>query len=202
MPVLSFEPGAHHPDGLLVEQSIACSKPSDSGERCEVKIAMKSRGGLGRAFIFSRSFFLRTAPHYLNAWNRLNKVQVEDQPQQKSPHYTRQAIFTRDMMHLPLLLKSADPLWSLLSLPETNNGRSAVWVRWKRHNFLLFSYIFLWYSSCSCNLLCLECNKIARWVKPLSSRTQNNNKFFSSWKSAERLLGFLVWFLVKSLFRW
>ena len=23
------------------------------------------------AFIFSRSFLLRTAPHYLNAWNRL-----------------------------------------------------------------------------------------------------------------------------------
>ena len=36
---------------------------------------MKSRGGLGSssslAFIFSRSFLLRTAPHYLNAWNRL-----------------------------------------------------------------------------------------------------------------------------------
>ena len=43
---------------------------------------MKSRWGLGRevrephlsaslAFIFSRSFLLRTAPHYLNAWNRL-----------------------------------------------------------------------------------------------------------------------------------
>ena len=27
---------------------LACSKRSDSGERCEVKIAMKSRGGLGR----------------------------------------------------------------------------------------------------------------------------------------------------------
>ena len=27
---------------------IACSKRSDSGERCEVKIAIKSRGGLGR----------------------------------------------------------------------------------------------------------------------------------------------------------
>ena len=27
---------------------IACSKRSDSGERCEVKKAMKSRGGLGR----------------------------------------------------------------------------------------------------------------------------------------------------------
>ena len=27
---------------------IACSKRSDSGERCEVKIAMKRRGGLGR----------------------------------------------------------------------------------------------------------------------------------------------------------
>ena len=48
---------------------LVCSKRSDSGERCEVKKAMKSRGGL--AFIFSRSFLLRTAPHYLNAWNRL-----------------------------------------------------------------------------------------------------------------------------------
>ena len=27
---------------------VACSKRSDSGERCEVKKAMKSRGGLGR----------------------------------------------------------------------------------------------------------------------------------------------------------
>ena len=43
---------------------VACSKRSDSGERCEVKIAIKSRGGL------------RTAPHYLNAWNRL-KVERE-----------------------------------------------------------------------------------------------------------------------------
>ena len=61
---------------------LACSKRSDIGERCEVKKAMKRRGGLGRevqerhissslAFIFSRSFLLRTAPHHLNAWNRL-----------------------------------------------------------------------------------------------------------------------------------
>ena len=48
---------------------------------------MKSKGGLGRevrerslshlspslAFIFSRSFLLGTAPHYLNAWNRLSR---------------------------------------------------------------------------------------------------------------------------------
>ena len=60
-----------------IVEGIVCSKRSDSGERCEVKKAMKSRGGLGRecssslAFIFSRSFLLRTAPHYLNAWNRL-----------------------------------------------------------------------------------------------------------------------------------
>ena len=51
--------------------SLACSKRSDSGERCEVKKAMKSRGGLALAFIFSRFSLLRTAPHYLNAWNRL-----------------------------------------------------------------------------------------------------------------------------------
>ena len=48
------------------------------GERCEVKKAMKSRGGLERevpsltlSSIFSRSFLLRTAPHYLNARNWL-----------------------------------------------------------------------------------------------------------------------------------
>ena len=29
-------------------QFVACSKRSDSGERCEVKKAMKSKGGLGR----------------------------------------------------------------------------------------------------------------------------------------------------------
>ena len=28
--------------------NVACSKRSDSGERCEVKKAVKSRGGLGR----------------------------------------------------------------------------------------------------------------------------------------------------------
>ena len=64
---------------LIARIEVACSKRSDSGERCGVKKAMKSRGGLGRevhlspslAFIFSRSFLLRTAPHYLNAWNRL-----------------------------------------------------------------------------------------------------------------------------------
>ena len=64
--------------------SLACSKRSDSGERCEVKKGMKSRGGLGREvrelplsplplprFYFFVLLLLRTAPHYLNAWNRL-----------------------------------------------------------------------------------------------------------------------------------
>ena len=59
---------------------VAYSKRSDSGERCEVTKAMKSRGGLGREvrvpsltspppslFIFSHSFLFRNAPHYLNA---------------------------------------------------------------------------------------------------------------------------------------
>ena len=30
------------------EITLACSRRSDSGERCEVKKAIKSRGGLGR----------------------------------------------------------------------------------------------------------------------------------------------------------
>ena len=55
---------------FLILFDLACSKRSDSGERCEVKKAMKSRGGL--VFIFSRSFLVRTASHYLNAWNRLS----------------------------------------------------------------------------------------------------------------------------------
>ena len=57
---------------------LACSKRSDSGERCEVKKGMKSRGGLGREvplplprFYFFALLLLRTAPHYLNAWDRL-----------------------------------------------------------------------------------------------------------------------------------
>ena len=33
---------------IRMERGLACSKRSDSGERCEVKKAMKSRGGLGR----------------------------------------------------------------------------------------------------------------------------------------------------------
>ena len=58
--------------------ALACCKCSDSGERGEVKKAMKSRGGLSHlspppplAFIFWHSFLLHTGPHYLNAWNRL-----------------------------------------------------------------------------------------------------------------------------------
>ena len=44
------------------QDQLACSKRSDSGKQCEVKKAIKSRGGLGS--------LLRTAPHYLNAWNK------------------------------------------------------------------------------------------------------------------------------------
>ena len=72
--------------------SLACSKRSDSGERCEVKKGMKSRGGLGREvrelplsplplprFYFFALLLLRTAPHYLNAWNRLQS-QIHSKP--------------------------------------------------------------------------------------------------------------------------
>ena len=49
---------------------VACSKRSDSGERCEVKIAINPSPPPSLLF-FSRSFLLRIAPHCLNAWNRL-----------------------------------------------------------------------------------------------------------------------------------
>ena len=75
-------------DEKIASEFLACSKRSDSGERCEVKKALKSRGGLGRevrelthlssslGFIFSRSFLLGPAPHYLSAWNRLLNFQT------------------------------------------------------------------------------------------------------------------------------
>ena len=68
--------------------ALACSKRSDSGERCEVKKAMKSRGGLGTevlAFIVPRSFLRRTAPHYLNAWNRLQRFGLLSSSFQERP---------------------------------------------------------------------------------------------------------------------
>ena len=70
----------------LGKKKIACSRHSDSGKRCEVKKHVKSRGGTGESgegtsltsppslvFIFSHFFLIRTAPHYLNAWNRQEK---------------------------------------------------------------------------------------------------------------------------------
>ena len=55
---------------------LPCSKHSDSGERCKVKKAMKSKEvthlSPSLVFTFSHSFLLRTAPQYLNPWNRLN----------------------------------------------------------------------------------------------------------------------------------
>ena len=36
---------------------LACSKRSDSGERCGVEKAMKSRGGLGREVLLPRFYF-------------------------------------------------------------------------------------------------------------------------------------------------
>ena len=60
---------------------LACSKRSDSGERCEVEGDWGERSlahlSPSLAFIFSPSFLLRTAPHYLNAWNRLQWCLVE-----------------------------------------------------------------------------------------------------------------------------
>ena len=57
---------------------LACSRRSDSGERCEVKGTRKNKSeGRGEAplspvpLYFSSVSLLRTALHYLNAWNRL-----------------------------------------------------------------------------------------------------------------------------------
>ena len=59
---------------------VACSRRSDSGERCEVKGARKNKSEGGERWAaplspaplyFSSLSLLRTALHYLNAWNRL-----------------------------------------------------------------------------------------------------------------------------------
>ena len=41
---------------------VACSKRSDSGERCGVEKAMKSRGGLGRELLFRAPFYFAPLP--------------------------------------------------------------------------------------------------------------------------------------------
>ena len=87
---VSTDYGGLHSGSSVAAQSIACSKRLDSGQRCEVKKAMKSRGGLGREvrepsptspppsiFMFSHSFLLCNAPHQLNAWNRLHSPMRE-----------------------------------------------------------------------------------------------------------------------------
>ena len=57
----------------LARHKWACSRRSDSGERCEVKRSAKKYklGSLPSPLYFSSLSLLRTALHYLNAWNRL-----------------------------------------------------------------------------------------------------------------------------------
>ena len=48
--------------GLTPKAMVACSKRSDSGERCGVEKAMKSRGGLPRFYFFALPFTLHRSP--------------------------------------------------------------------------------------------------------------------------------------------
>ena len=51
---------------------LACSKRSDSGERCEVKRAMKSRGGLGREVMGTLVRIVnKSAFRYTRSWYTL-----------------------------------------------------------------------------------------------------------------------------------
>ena len=63
---------------------LACSKRSDSGERCEVKKAMKSRGGLGREVrihninFWSKKFWIiRKKIINVRGWNTSHDWQVK-----------------------------------------------------------------------------------------------------------------------------
>ena len=56
---------------------VACSKRSDSGERCEVKIAIKSRGGLGRVMAPNLSIVTVTGKPGLFSFNLLHSGESE-----------------------------------------------------------------------------------------------------------------------------
>ena len=116
---------------------LACSKRSDSGERCEVKIAIKSRGGLGREvrvpsltspppslLFFSRSFLLRTAPHYLNAWNRLSLAKNYFKQNYCHACHTRFAVRLVAQVHWWSILTQK----SMLSQRIKDGGRSGVFA--------------------------------------------------------------------------
>ena len=60
----------------LFWEILACSRRSDSGERCEVKRSAKNKSEVGGplslvSLYFSSLSLLRTALHNLNAWNRV-----------------------------------------------------------------------------------------------------------------------------------
>ena len=85
-----------HSNFKICGRTLACSKRSDSGERCEVKKAMKSRP----FFYFSLSFLNRNAPHYLNAWNRLDELLWCDHSSETSsadPHGTAYLVRCSDV---------------------------------------------------------------------------------------------------------
>ena len=70
------------------------------------------------AFIFSRSFLLRTAPHYLNAWNRLGFVWTEKKPI-VSVTYRNERISVKKKKNSSPYIKCAS-VTSLLYGPWTN----------------------------------------------------------------------------------
>ena len=82
--------------GVSADETLACSRRSDSGERCEEKRSAKKYksegGGEVRAplspvpLYFSSLSLLRTALHYLNAWNRLMRLGREIQTLNKNTY--------------------------------------------------------------------------------------------------------------------
>ena len=94
--------------GFAKTEDVACSKRSDSGERCEVEKAMKSRGGLGREvrepspLLLSRFYFfaLLFTSHRSPLSERLDKLQgmklkiVSFGERAASPTFSRETIRT------------------------------------------------------------------------------------------------------------
>ena len=86
---------------------LACSKRSDSGERCEVKKAMKSRGELGREVRFPLSPLPLPRFYFFALLFTSHRSPLSERPEQATLIYGRHSkeslpslpLSTRDFMH-------------------------------------------------------------------------------------------------------
>ena len=99
---------------------------------------MKSRKGLG--IIFSHSFLLRTAPHYLNAWNTLHK-------QINGPYILTIILTIAYLQFMPKSFQTYCPIISMVFKDRTWCRRYSLRSKTKRANsasLYLVSFTWRW----------------------------------------------------------